>query len=308
MQYIVLQNARGFVGESFDAFTPQTSTFADGEVSVNLEGLDYKSPKSFAIVASVFGQNSLFEILFTISTIARNSTKPIHLLIPYLGYARQDREISPNAPISAKIIADLICSQAVTTISVMEMHSQQVQGFFTKPCFNISLKGYFSDFKKILSAKLADKQITLDQFQNFSVVVAPDVGAAKNARQVANNLGVPLAIIEKFRYGPGESEVIGITGDVKGKICYIFDDIIDSAGTLCNAAQLLKDSGAIQICAFAAHGIFSGKAQERIENSEFLAVWVSKSIFHTNLTSKKIGYIEVFPFVKDEFEKRIENF
>lgn len=303
MQYIILQNALDFCGDNIkNAFHPQISTFADGEVSVNLQGLDYKNSKSFAIIASVFGQNSLLEILFTISTIARNSTKPIHLLIPYLGYARQDREISPNAPISAKIIADLLCSQPITTVSVMEMHSPQVQGFFSKPCFNISLKGFFLRFRNSI-----ETQQHLPDFVR-RVVVAPDVGAAKNARQVANNLGVPLAIIEKFRYGPGESEVMGITGDVKGKRCVIFDDIIDSAGTLCNAAQLLKDSGAHSVIAYAAHGIFSGKAQERIENSEFRAVWVSKSIFHKNLTCKKIRHFNAFLFIKDEFEKRIENF
>jgi ribose-phosphate pyrophosphokinase len=305
MQYIVLDNAKNFCGEGFvsKSFSPQMSTFPDGEVRVDLSGLHYNS-SSFTIISSLFGQNSILETLFVINTISRNSLKPIHLLIPYLSYARQDREIAHNAPLSSKVIADLLSHQPITTVSVVEMHSPQIQGFFSKPCFNISLKDCFVNLRKLLlpEVEIADN----GNLKNF-VVVAPDVGAAKSSRQIANALGAPLAIVEKFRYGPGDSEVMGIAGDVNGKICVIFDDIIDSAGTLCNAADMLKKQGASRIYAFATHGIFSGEAQKKIENSAFERVYVSKSIVKL-LQTNKIDYIDVADYVIQEFEKRVKNF
>ena len=301
MQYVILQNARGFVGESFYAFTPQTSTFADGEVSVKLDGFDFNDKKPIVLVTSLFGSsNSLIELFFTIDVLSRNTSRPIHLLLTYFAYARQDREISPTAPISASVVAKMISSLPITTVSILDLHSPQIQGFFTKPCFNISIREYFVARQKEIMEKNPEWLPNL-------IVVAPDVGAAKNSRQIANALGVELAIVEKFRYGPGDSEVMGVVGNVKGKNCLIFDDIIDSAGTLCNAAEMLKKQGAKSVQAFATHGIFSGEAQERIKNSALEKVFISKSISH-ELTTSKIQCLDVWEFIKPEFEKRVENF
>ena len=292
MQYIALSNAKSF---GTNAFVPNTSLFADEEIYVDFLGLDFSASPSFLVVQSLFGSsNALLELLFTIDIIRRNSSSNIHLLLPYLSYARQDREISRYSPISAKVIADILSNQNIQTVSVVEIHSPQVQGFFNKPCFNISLQDIFL------------KHIRETFLLQDTIICAADIGGAKSARKISECLGVQSAIVEKTRSAPGVSQALSVIGDVFGKNCIIVDDIIDSAGTLCNAANILKQNGAKDIFAYAAHGIFSGSALEKIENSALSKVFVSNTL--PQKYSNKIEYIDVYENVLNQVKTRVSSF
>ena len=244
---------------------------------------------------SLFGCSSnILELFFAVDVISRNSSSPIHVLIPYLSYSRQDREISLYHPISSKVIANILSAQNISTISVVELHSPQIQCFFQKPCFNILLKNIFLEHIR-----------TNFDIKNI-VICAADIGAAKNTRAIAAELGVESAIVEKVRSAPGVSRAMSVVGDVKNKICIIIDDIIDSAGTLCNAADILKMHGANFIIAYAAHGIFSGNAVEKIKNSSLEKVFVSSTITSPQLN--KIVSIDASSFMLSEVKKRVINF
>jgi ribose-phosphate pyrophosphokinase len=292
MQCIALSAAKSF---GTNAFVPNTSPFADGEISVDFLGLDFSTSSSFLVVQSLFGSsNALLELLFTIDVLRRNSSSNIHLLLPYLSYARQDREISRYSPISAKVIADILSNQNIQTVSVVEIHSPQVQGFFNKPCFNISMQDIF--------LKHICESFSLQEI----VICAADIGGAKSARKISEYLSVQSAIVEKTRSAPGVSQALSVIGDVSGKNCIIVDDIIDSAGTLCNAANILKQNGAKDIFAYATHGIFSGSALEKIENSELSKVFVSNTI--PQKYSSKVQYIDVSENILNQVKARVLAF
>jgi len=268
MEAIILSNARhlGFKNSGLASVSfANTTHFSDGELSVELNNTNFNA-NSFLVVQSLFGSSqSILELLFTIDAITRNTSKPIHLLIPYLSYSRQDRHITQTSPISAKVIADLL-SPKVQTISIANLHAPQIQGFFHKPCFDIPFEDFFISHIK----------------QNFetsqTVIVSADIGGAKNARKIAQMLQVESAIVEKQRTQANVSQALSIVGEVKNKDCILIDDIIDTAGTLCNASQILHENGAKSITAYATHGIFSGKAFERIANSKITNIFVSNTI------------------------------
>lgn len=296
MQYIVLPNALGFCGDMTGAFSPQVSYFADGEISMDLSGIEYTNAHSFTVVQSLFGNSeAILQILFTVNTILRSSSKDVHLLLTYMSYARQDREITKDAPFSAKVIADILSLQQVRTISVIDLHSQQIQGFFSKPCFNISLKSLIAEY------------IHANFTSGNYVILSPDIGGAKLARQIATILDADSAVVEKIRHAPGISNAVSIIGNVTGKTCIIVDDIIDSAGTLCNAADILKQSGASAVFAFAIHGIFSGEAQSRIAKSALEKVYISNTIAR-NIETEKIQYFDASKYVISQFEERTHGF
>jgi ribose-phosphate pyrophosphokinase len=208
------------------------------------------------------------ELLIIADALYRASAGRITAVIPYYGYARQDRRVrSRRVPISAKVIADMISKTHVDRVLTIDLHSEQVQGFFDIPVDNIYASG-------VLLADIAAKQ------HDNLMVVSPDVGGVVRARAVAKSLGddMNLAIIDKRRPEPNKAEVMNIIGNVEGKACVIVDDLVDTAGTLCNAAQALKEQGATSVMAYATHAVFSGNAIENIENSFLDEIVVTDSI------------------------------
>lgn len=263
---------------------------------MDFEGIDYSNSQSFVIVQSLFGNTDvILQTIFAIDTISRNSSSNIHLLLTYMSYARQDREITAHAPFSAKVIADILSLQKIRTVSVVDLHSQQTQGFFNVPCFNISLKSLIAEYIRA-------------NFTNGSyVILSPDIGGAKLSRQIATILNAESTVVEKIRLAPGVSNAVSVIGNVKDKICIIIDDIIDSANTLCNAADILRQNGALSVFAFATHGIFSGEAQSRIEKSALEKVYVSNTVTK-NIETAKIQYFDASDYVISRFEERARGF
>lgn len=293
MQLISLSNATAFshVG---DVIALERKTFLDGEINLSLCHVDFSS-SSFLLIQSLFGGfDSFLELSLAIDVIRRNSSKPIHLLLPYLSYMRQEREISQYAPISAKVIASLISSQEIQTVSIADLHVPHIQSYFSVPCFNISIMSFILDHIR--------RSYTTNNF----VIVAADIGGAKFARQVANLLNVQSAIIEKERAEPGVSRAMSLTGDVQNKICIIIDDIIDSAGTLCNASNLLQSHGATEIIAYATHGIFSGNALEKIQNSSITKIFVTNTLPQKQLS--KIQYLDISSYIIEQTKEKIKFF
>lgn len=293
MHYISLPQSGNFCKE-FNSFEAKVSRFSDGEISLSLEGFDFKS-QNISIVQSLFGSSSsIIELILLLNAISRNTSTLPNLLLTYFSYSRQDREISQTSPISALAIAQLISSQKIKTVSIVELHSPQVQGFFTQPCFNISLEDFFIAH-------------ILQNFDTKNIVIcAADIGGAKTARKISEKLACTSAIVEKVRPEAGVSYAMSLVGNVSGKTCIIIDDIIDTAGTLCNASDMLMQNGAKSVIAYASHGIFSGQAFERIERSSISKVFVSNTIFQENIG--KIEKVDVSQFVRSRFEERLKIF
>lgn len=246
--------------------------FSDGEVHAeimeNVRGRDV-----FILQSTCAPTNdNLMELLIMADALYRASAGRITAVIPYYGYARQDRRVrSRRVPISAKLVADLVATGHVDRVLTIDLHSDQVQGFFDVPVDNIYALG-------VLHADIIAKQ--LDNL----VVVSPDVGGVVRARALSKVLGnVDLAIIDKRRPEPNKAEVMNIIGEVDGRHCVLIDDLIDTGGTLCNAASALKQQGALSVCAYATHPVFSGKAVDNINNSELDEVVVTNTIpLHAN--------------------------
>jgi len=210
---------------------------------------------------------SIMELLVFIDAIKRSSAREIIAIIPYYGYARQDRKASPREPITSKLVANLLTVAGATRVVTMDLHARQIQGFFDIPV----------DHMEALPI-LAKHFIKYGFHPEDTVVVSPDVGGVKRARGLANWLHTPLAIIDKRRAKANVSEVMNIIGDIKGKKAILIDDMIDTAGTICNAAQALIDKGASEVYACATHAVFSDPAIERLKNSAFTEVVVTDTI------------------------------
>lgn len=245
----------------------QLIRFADGEIFVK-PNESVRGCKVF-VVQSTSGpvNENIMELLIFIDALRRSSAKEIVAVIPYYGYARQDRKASPREPITSKLVANLLTVAGATRVITMDLHARQIQGFFDIPV----------DHMEALPI-LAKHFINYGFHPEDTVVVSPDVGGVKRARGLAKWLHTPLAIIDKRRPKANESEVMNIIGDVEGKKAILIDDMIDTAGTICNAAKALKDKGAIEVYACATHGIFSGPAIERLKNSPLNKVVVTDSI------------------------------
>jgi ribose-phosphate pyrophosphokinase len=240
--------------------------FSDNEIFVeileNVRGEDV-----FVIQSTSFPANDhLMELLITIDALRRSSARRITAVIPYYGYARQDRKTAGRTPISAKLVANLITNAGAHRVLTLDLHAEQIQGFFDIPLDNLYAGPVFS---KDIKETLGNRSLT---------VVSPDTGGVVRARAIAKRVDADLAIIDKRRERAGVSEVMHVIGDVKNRDCILMDDIVDSAGTLCNAAVALMDQGAKSVCAYATHGVLSGGAVARIAASPMEKVVITDSI------------------------------
>ena len=220
-----------------------------------------------------------------IDALRRSSSGRITAVIPYFGYARQDRKSSPRTPITAKLVANMITQAGADRVLTMDLHAGQIQGFFDIPTDNLyALPEIGNDIQK-------------QKFRDNIMAVSPDVGGVVRARALAKRLSTGLAIVDKRRDKPGSSEVMNIIGDVSDKSCLLVDDIIDSGGTICNAATALLEKGAAEVFAYISHGVLSGKAVDRINSSDLTSLVITDSICATEAVTKssKIRTISVAP-------------
>ncbi|MEP0321763.1 ribose-phosphate pyrophosphokinase [Bauldia litoralis] len=240
--------------------------FADQEIFVevmeNVRGEDV-----FVIQSTSYPANDhLMELLIIIDALRRSSAKRITAVLPYFGYARQDRKPGPRTPISAKLVANLITRAGADRVLTLDLHAGQIQGFFDIPTDNL------------FSVPVMTRDVKEHHDLNHVMVVSPDVGGVVRARALAKRLDAPLAIVDKRRERPGEAEVMNVIGDVEGRNCILFDDIIDSGGTLCNAAEVLMEMGARSVLAYCTHGVLSGGAVARIMASKLEELVITDSI------------------------------
>ncbi|HEX2729379.1 MAG TPA: ribose-phosphate pyrophosphokinase [Rubrobacteraceae bacterium] len=211
---------------------------------------------------------NLMQLMVMIDAAKRASAKRITAVLPYFAYSRQDRKTKPREPITARLVANMIKTAGAERVMTMDLHQGQVEGFFSFPVDHLTAMHTFVDYFVEAGFKDADD----------AVVVAPDTGEAKVANRLADHLGVPWAILNKRRSGPGQSEVTHVIGDVEGRRAIMIDDLIDTAGTLCNAAEVLKQKGATEVYAAGTHAIFSGPAYRRIEDSPLKEVVVTDTL------------------------------
>ena len=245
----------------------QVKRFADNEVFVTIDE-NVRGEDVFVIQSTSYPANdNLMELLICIDALKRASARRITAVIPYFGYARQDRKTGGRTPISAKLVANLITRAGADRVLTLDLHAGQIQGFFDIPTDNLLPVPLLAQDIRARYGKTDDL-----------LIVSPDVGGVVRARALASRLGVDLAIVDKRRDGPGKSEVMNIIGDVKGRRCILFDDIVDSAGTLCNAAAALVANGATDVSAYVTHGVLSGAARDRVKNSVLAELVVTDSI------------------------------
>jgi len=241
------------------------TTFSDGETRVeineNVRGMDVFIIQSTCTPVNV----TLMELLIMIDAMKRASADRIIAVVPYYGYARQDRKVAPRAPISAKLVADLITTAGAQRLLSMDLHAGQIQGFFNIPVDNLFATPVLIDYMK-------------RNYQDNTVVVSPDTGGVERARAFGKRLGASLAIIDKRREGPNEAQVMNIIGNIKGKRVIILDDMVDTAGTVVQAANALTDAGALEVCVCCTHPVLSGPAIDRIESSNIKEFIVTDTI------------------------------
>ena len=271
--------------------------FADDEIFVEINE-NIRGEDVFIIQSTSYPANDhLMELLIAIDAAKRGSAKRITAVIPYYGYARQDRKTGPRTPITAKLVANLITSAGADRVLTMDLHAGQIQGFFDIPVDNIfSAREIIPDIKEKFSKN------------NDLVMTSPDVGGVVRARAFAKRLGAGLAIADKRRDKAGSSEVMHIIGEVENKTCILLDDIVDSAGTLCNAAKALKEHGAKEIYSYIAHGVLSGEALKRIQESEIKELVLTDSIQASNeiKSVKNIRHISIATLMGEAI-KRINS-
>ena len=270
--------------------------FADGEIYIEIN--ENIRGNSIFIIQSISSpaNDNLMELLLCIDALKRSSAKNITAVIPYFGYARQDRKVVPRTSISAKLVSNLITKAGADRIVTVDLHAGQIQGFFDIPVDNLFSTPIFARHvkKRIKSRKI--------------ICVAPDVGGTERARALGKLLNVGLAIVDKRRPKPGQSEVMNVIGDVKDQTCVIVDDIIDSGGTIVNAAKALKKRGAKEVYVYITHGVLSGEAVKKIKGSVIKNLVITDTIDNSQKT-KNVKNIEVLPIssLMGEAIKRISN-
>ena len=268
--------------------------FADNEIFVEINE-NVRGEDMFVIQSTSHPVNdNLMELLIMIDALRRASAKRITAVLPYFGYARQDRKPGPRTPISAKLVANMITTAGADRVLTVDLHAGQIQGFFDIPTDNLYGAPVMS---ADILARQANKAIT---------VVSPDVGGVVRARALAKRLdGAPLAIVDKRREKAGMSEVMNIIGDVKDRFCIMIDDIADSAGTLCNAADALKAAGASDVVAYITHGVLSGSAVDRVNASSLRKLVITDSIHASDaaLASKKIRILPIAPLLGEAIRR-----
>ena len=271
-------------------------TFADGELFVRIDE-NMRGEDVFIIQSTSKPANAnLMELLICMDALTRASAKRITAVVPYFGYARQDRKTGGRTPITAKLVANLIAEAGAHRVLTLDLHAGQIQGFFDIPTDNL------------FATPVIENDIRRTYNTDNLLIISPDVGGVVRARSLAERLNADIAIVDKRRPRPGESEVMNIIGDVEGRRCIIFDDIIDSGGTLCNAAAELKNRGAESVSAYITHGVLSGKAVERIANSDMEELAVTDSIDSTEklAKAKNIRALSVAPLLAEAI-RRIAN-
>ena len=270
--------------------------FSDGEIYIEIN--ENIRGNSIFIIQSVSSpaNDNLMELLLCIDALKRSSAKNITAVIPYFGYARQDRKVVPRTSISAKLVSNLITNAGADRVVTVDLHAGQIQGFFDIPVDNLFATPIFA---KHIKKRIKSKNI---------ICVAPDVGGVERARALGKKLDVGLAIVDKRRPSPGKSQVMNVIGNVKNKICILTDDIIDSGGTIVNAADALMKRGAKEVHVYATHGVFSGDAVKKIKNSKIKNLVITDSIDSSDKL-KKVRNIEVLSIsiLLAEAIKRISN-
>ena len=275
--------------------------FADGEIYIEIN--ENIRGNSIFIVQSVSSpaNDNLMELLLCIDALKRSSAKNITAVIPYFGYARQDRKVVPRTSISAKLVSNLITKAGADRVVTVDLHAGQIQGFFDIPVDNLFATPIFSWHikKKIIKNKLKKKDL---------ICVAPDVGGTERARALGKILDINLAIVDKRRPSPGKSKVMNVIGDVKNKTCIIVDDIIDSGGTIINSAKALKERGAKDVYVYITHGVLSGDAVQNLKRSSVKNLVITDTIDNIEKV-KNVKNIEVLPISNliGEAIKRISN-
>ena len=270
--------------------------FADGEVYVEInENIRGNSIFILQSISSPANDN-LMELLLCIDALKRSSAKNITAVIPYFGYARQDRKVVPRTSISAKLVSNLITKAGADRVVTVDLHAGQIQGFFDIPVDNLFATPIFARHVK---KNLKNKDI---------ICVTPDVGGTERARALGKLLGANLAIVDKRRPAPGKSKVMNVIGNVENKTCIVVDDIIDSGGTIINAAQALKERGAKEVYVYVTHGVLSGEAVKKIQKSVIKNLVITDTI-DNNEKVKKVRNIEVLTMSNliGEAIKRISN-
>ncbi|HKI61450.1 MAG TPA: ribose-phosphate pyrophosphokinase [Mariprofundaceae bacterium] len=267
--------------------------FSDGEIFMQVQETIRGLDAFFIQSTSAPANDNLMELLIFIDAAKRASTHNICAVIPYFGYARQDRKSAGRTPISAKLVADLLTKAGVTRILTIDLHATQIQGFFDIPVDNI--------FAAPLFAKDASSRNNLEDV----MVVSPDVGGVVRARALASRLHVDMAIVDKRRPAPNEAKVMNIIGDVEGKHCILIDDIVDTAGTLCNAVEALLERGATKVSAYATHGVLSGPAGERLAASGLHELVITDSILQPEhiLATGKVRILTIAPLMGEAISR-----
>ena len=267
--------------------------FADMEVFVEIQE-NVRGQDVFVIQSTSFPTNDhLMELLIVTDALRRSSAKRITAVIPYFGYARQDRRASGRTPISAKLVANLITHAGVDRVLTLDLHAGQIQGFFDIPTDNL------------FGAPLMARDIKDRLEWKNAMVVSPDVGGVVRARALAKRIDAPLAIVDKRRDRPGESEVMNIIGSVEGRSCILIDDIVDSGGTLVNAAEALLEQGAKEVYAYITHGVLSGGAVARIAGSKLKELVITDSIMPTEAVkvARNIRVISIAGLMGEAIER-----
>src|ERR1700761_1602414 len=265
----------------------QVRRFADMEIFVEIQE-NVRGQDAFIVQSTSYPANDhLMELLIMADALRRASAKRITAVIPYFGYARQDRKAGPRTPISAKLVANLITRAGADRVLTVDLHAGQIQGFFDIPTDNL--------FAAPVMVRDIKERMALDNL----MVVSPDVGGVVRARALAKRIDAPLAIVDKRRERAGESEVMNIIGDVRGKTCLLLDDIVDSGGTLCNAADALLAQGAESVSAYITHGVLSGGAVARIGSSSLRELVLTDTIAPTEAVrlAKNIRVVSIAPLI-----------
>ena len=270
--------------------------FADNEIFVEMKE-NVRGEDVFVIQSTSYPANdNLMELLIIIDALRRASAKRITAVVPYFGYARQDRKPGPRTPITSKLVANMIDKAGANRVLTMDLHAGQIQGFFDIPTDNL------------FAAPVLVEDIKSKLTSTTPIVVSPDVGGVVRARIIAKRIGADLAIVDKRRERAGESEVMNIIGDVKGKECFMVDDIVDSAGTLCNASDALIREGATKVYSYVTHGVLSGKAVERVNKSSLTKLLITDTIEESDFVKKsdKIDLISISSLLGEAI-KRISD-
>jgi len=267
--------------------------FADQEVFVEINE-NVRGKNIFIIQSTSMPANDhLMELLITIDTLKRASAQTVTAVIPYFGYARQDRKVGPRTPISAKLVADILTTAGIDRLLTIDLHAGQIQGFFDIPVDNL------------YAAPVITKDIKKNYKNKDLVVVSPDVGGVVRARGIAKRIDGDLAIVDKRRDKANVSEVMNIIGDIDGRDCIIVDDIVDTAGTLCNAAEALINSGAKSVSAYITHGVLSSPAVERVKNSKLNELVITDSIAPSKLIleASNIRILNLAPLIAEAIRR-----